>query len=104
MAKKSGDYWRASLSDARGLTVEGEAFDAVSVETDLRQRVWLHIGGLQTAQARSFVMPADPSLLRDLANALKKTAVDIEANGKKRSGGGPYAPPPCDAEDLYEGN
>jgi hypothetical protein len=101
---KYGQYWHAPLTDNRGLTVNGETFDGVSVGTDNYQRVSLYIAGLQKAQGCVFEMPADPALLRELAEALKRTATDIEANWRKRCPPpGPFTPPPVEAKELYFG-
>jgi hypothetical protein len=103
VTRRAGKYWHARLADNRGLTVDGEAFDGVTVGTDNRQRVYLYIGGLDKAHGRDFVMPADPFLLRELAEALRRTAEDIQANWQKRCPPpAPFSPPPVDPEDLYK--
>jgi hypothetical protein len=100
MPKRSGIYIRADVTDSRGLTVKGQPFDAVTVEPR-EQRVTLHIGGLPTgAQGRDFPMPADPSMLRDLVEALRMAADDVEAKCAKR-GGPPGWRPPVVNGDLY---
>jgi len=103
VTKRAGRYWHAPLADNRGLTVDGETFDGVTVDTDNRQRVYLYIAGLDKAQGRDFVMPAAPALLRELAEALRRTANDIEASWRRRCPSPlPFSPPPVDAEDLYK--
>lgn len=102
MPDRINDYIRSKVSDNRGFTVKGASFDAITVELGDR-RITLHIGGLPTGiQSKNFPMPADPAMLRDLADALCMAADDVEARWAKRDGGQTLGwRPPVTEGDLY---